>query len=84
MAEPKPPQSAAAARAERAAQKAKADAERTQRKADRAEAGSLKKQQQDAKRARSKLPWGRDWKDLDKLQRNLGARERRLRKKKYD
>jgi hypothetical protein len=25
--------------------------------------------------------WGRDWKDHDKLQRNLGVKARRLRKK---
>jgi hypothetical protein len=76
------PQSAAAARSERAAQKAKETAERAQRKANRAEADSLKQQRSDAKRVQSKLPWGRDWKALDKLQRDLGAQERRLRKKK--
>ena len=82
MAEPKPPQSAAAVRAERAAQKAKEAAERAQRKANRVEADSLKQQRRDAKRAQSKIHWGRDWKALDKLQRDLGAQERRLRKKK--
>ena len=82
MAEPKPPQSAAAARAERAAKKAKEAAESAQRKANRVEADSLKQQRRDAKSARNKLPWGRDRKELDKLQRDLGAKERRLRKKK--
>jgi hypothetical protein len=57
-------------------------AEREQRKANRAEADSLKQQRRDAKRAQSKLHWGRDWKALDKLQRDLGAQERRLRKTK--
>jgi hypothetical protein len=80
MAEPKPPQSGAAVRAERAAQKAKESAERAKRRANRAEADSLKQQQRDAKSARDKLRWGREWKELDKLQRNLGAKERRLRK----
>jgi hypothetical protein len=81
MAEPKPPQSPAAARAERAAQRAKDKLERAQRDANRKEADSLEQQQRDAKRARNKLSWGREWKDHDKLQRNLGAKARRLRKK---
>ena len=72
MADPKPPQSAAAARAERvAARKKKA--------ADRAELKSLKEQQRDAKRARNKLPWGSERKGFDKLQRDLGGKIRNLR-----
>ena len=81
MAESKPPQSTAAARAERAAQKAKEKLERAQREANRKEANSLEQQQRDAKRARNKLPWGRERKEHDQLQRNLGAKARRLRKK---
>lgn len=81
MAEPKPPQSTAASRAERAAQKAKEKLERAQREANRKEANSLEQQQRDAKRARNKLPWGRERKEHDKLQRNLGAKARRLRNK---
>lgn len=69
MADPKPPQSAAAARAER-------DAARRKKIADRAEIKSLKEQQRDAKRARNKLPWGSERKKLDKLQRDLGAKIR--------
>jgi len=84
MADPKPPPSAAAVRAARAAQKAKDAALNAQRIADRREAESLKQQRSDAKRERSKLPWGRDWKAKDKEQRELGAKERRLRKKNYD
>jgi hypothetical protein len=70
MADPKPPQSARAARAERDAAKKKKDA-------DRAELKSLKEQQRDAKRARNKLPWGSERKGFDKLQRDLGAKIRK-------
>lgn len=70
MADPKPPQSAAAARAER-------DAARRKKIADRAEIKSLKEQQRDAKRARNKLPWGSERRKLDKLQRDLGAKIRK-------
>jgi hypothetical protein len=90
--------SAATARAERAAEKKRAEAEKAkaassrskraatdkERKSDRAEMDALKKQRRDVLKARRAEPWGRDWTALDREQRGLLGKLRGLRRKKYD
>ena len=84
MAAQDPPRSPAGIRADRAAEKAKRSAVERQRKADQIKADELKREQQARKQEQRKLSWGRDWAALDKQIRELGRRERELRRKKYD